>query len=231
MVVETISGIIDIRDYEAMEALVVKQFNDAGLPAIKMFDDGETSHYLYVFLQRTDASDAPAPPSEPESVTGMPQHLAGMQPGYLRGSSLQNSTLMMARNAWEGSNVDQSKPSAGELAVLFAVFDRQAIDALAIDAPAPEPQLDGMFITDLQGELLTAEELSEISRITAQRIIEAQEDPEAMIAATQKKEAAQISNARVKADPFGVLGGDDELSESAPEDPSEPLPSLDDAES
>jgi len=194
VVVESLSGIVDIRDYDAMETLVVREFNQAGLPAIRMFESGETTHYLYVFLQRTDDVLQDVQPEAPGTqASELPQRWAASNPRYLRGSGLQTPAALLWQHGQRShaNSQEQSAQLAGKLSVLFAVFEREELDSLIIDNPNPEPQLDGMFLADLQEEFLTSEDLRAIASTTAQRILEAQTDPQAVIAATTEREALE----------------------------------------
>jgi len=221
VVVESLSGVVNVEDYDAMEQLVVRQFNQAGLPAVRMFESDETTHYLYVFLQKTDEVTEEATPQPAEPTEQTPQRWAASNPRYLRGSGLQTPSMLLARHGRRDESAaqpDAGEALAGKLAVLFAVFQREELDSLIMDNPNPEPQVDGMFFADLQGELLTAGELREITAITAQRILEAQSDPAAAIAATAERQAADREQLeQLRPDPF----------EEIAEEPA-PLPALDD---
>lgn len=166
VVVETISDVIVFTDYDAMEPLVVQTWNEAGLPAIRMFEEGETSYYLYVFLQRTD--EAAGELTRPE-----PDPFAMESYRYVRGRGLQPNPEPEEEPDESGREIAPF-PGNPKLAVLFAVFREEDLDRVMFDTPPPQPMMDGLFYLDLDGEYVLANELREVTRLMADRILKAQ---------------------------------------------------------
>jgi len=171
VVVETISDVIVFTDYEAMEPLVVETLNEAGLRAFRMFEGENTPYYLYVLLQRTDEAAGELPPSGHAGIRAGP--FAPQKYRYVRGQGLQREPAE-AEEIPESPNFDTPR-----LAVLFTLLEAKDLEEFTIDSPPPAPMMEGLFFMELDGEHVSARELREVTRITAERILTAEKENQA----------------------------------------------------